>query len=261
MPEKKKDTSAKKVDTASKVNYIVETLKTEIESGMYGQSGAGIIPSRNQLKDRFSVSPETVGRAILHLRAMGLVEAQPKGRHVLVGMLNLKLPGVTSSFDRYLTEQGLTPEMANVGTPEVISLEGSQAARFRLPAGTQAIKRLRLQGAKRQNHLSWYRLAETYYLRELVRDEWLEAIRQHPKFVLIDAIKEATGKQITHAHSELITRFPNPDEQSLLEITFQTPVVEHYRMCYADDDTLIMFNRIVAVANKFTFEFDYPISM
>jgi DNA-binding GntR family transcriptional regulator len=250
-----------KIDITNKVNAIVETLKAEIEAGKYGESGAGIIPSRNQLKDRFKVSAETIGRAILHLRAMGLVDPQTKGRHVIVGMLNLKLPGVTPSFDKYLTAKGMTPEFANVGTPEIVTLEGSHAARFRLPAGTQAIKRLRLQGAKRGDRVTWYRLAETYYLRELVRNEWLEAIRTTPKFVLIDAIKEATGKYITHAHSELITRFPNQDEQNLLDITFQTPVNEHYRMCYADDETLIMFNRIVLVSNKFTFEFDYSISL
>ena len=244
-----------------RLNEIVETLKAEIEAGKYGESGTGIIPSRTQLKDRFGVSPETIGRAVLHLRAMGLVAPQPKGRNIIVDTPNFTLPGVVPSFDKYLAAQGMAPEMANVGTPEVITLDARQAARFRLPVGTQAIKRLRLQGARRGEQVTWYRLAETYYLRDLVRDEWLETIRSNPKFVLIDAIKEATGKFITHAHSEIVTRFPNMDEQNLLGVTFQTAINEHYRICYANDETVIMFNHILLVSNKFTFEFDYPISL
>lgn len=247
------------------VNKVVDELKKEILAGKYGESGVGILPPSSTLQERFApegkqkAGRETITRAVQHLRAMGLVF--PMGRNIIIDTPNLKIPGVVPTFDKWLQERGLEAEVKNEDAPSIVELSADLAERFKLPVGTQSVRRYRLQGARRGKIVTWFRLAETYYLRELVDDEWLEQIKTTPKFVVIDAIKTKTGKFITHAHSELINRFPDEQEQALLDITYQTPVTEHLRKCYSEDETLIMFNRIILVSNKFTFEFDYPITL
>lgn len=251
------------------VNAVVNALRTDIERGVYGSEG--IIPPRTQLAKKFGVSSETINRAILHLQAMGLII--PYGRNVVANPQRLRIPGLTPSFDGFLQDQGLTPHFENVGEPEIVEL-GEAAKAFGLEPSTRVVKRLRLQGEKRGGQILgkrtaeplviWYRLAETFYLYDLLCDvggeEWIERIKTESRFNVTAAIEQKTGQAIRHAHTELVPRFPTDREQKLLNITFQTPIIEHYRLCYSEDDTLLMFNRIVLVGHKFKFEFDYPIS-
>jgi DNA-binding GntR family transcriptional regulator len=261
------------VNNPETVNAVVTALRADIERGIYGSEG--IIPPRTQLARKFGVSSETVNRAILHLQAMGLVV--PYGRNVVANPTRLRIPGLTPSFDGFLQKQGLEPYFENVGIPEVVTLDEETARAFKLEPGTKAVRRLRLQGEKRggaslgrkkagESLIIWYRLAETFYLydllQEIVGDEWIERVKIDARFNVTAAIEEKTGQSIKIGHSELIPRFPTEQEQQLLNITFQTPVIEHYRLCYnQDSNLLLMFNRIVLVGHKFNFEFDYPISL
>lgn len=253
------------------VNAVISTLQKDIERGVYGSEG--IIPPRTQLSKKFGVSPETINRAMLHLQAMGLVV--PYGRGVVANPIRLRIPGLTASFDGFLKEQGLTPHFENIGTPEITELEPLMAQAFGLEPGTKVVRRLRLQGEKRGGEsvgrksaeplIIWYRLAETFYLYDLIRsfigEEWVERIKVDALYNVTKEV-EKTGMAIKFGHSELIPRFPNDHEQELLNITFQTPVIEHYRHCFAEDKkTLLMFNHILLVGYKFKFEFDYPISL
>ena len=149
----------------------------------------------------------------------------------------------------------------NVGTPEVIELKVELAQRFRLEAGTKAIRRLRRQGEDRQGLKIWYRLAETYYPYDLA-SQWLETMRQDARFNVIRAIHKDTGKKITHGHSEIVIRFADEREVALLEATYDTPIGEHFRMCYTDQNERIMFNRIVSKGYAVEYVIDdYPISI
>ncbi len=264
----------------NKVASIIQSLRKEIENGEYQTKGiiTAIVPPHRQLADRFNTTVDTIGRAIANLQAQGLVLTS--GRNIIVNPVKLSIPGVTPSFDGFLSEHDLEPHFQNVGDPEIIELDKGYSRAFNLEPGTKVVKRLRLQGEIRHDKpqakerrttgngkslIIWYRLAETMYLLDLIEQvggqEWIEEIKSNPRFNIIKEVEKKTGKKVTHASSELAPRFPDQQEQELLEISYQTPVIEHWRKCYSDDGTLIMFNRIVLVAYAFRFSFDYPVSV
>lgn len=243
--------------TPDKINAVVESLKKSILAGDFGKRGT--LPSRKQLEQQLKVSGDTLNRAMLRLQAQGYVT--PSGRNVAANPVQLKVPGLTSSFDEFLEAQHLKPAFENIGTPEVIELEADLAHRFRLEPGTKAIRRLRRQGEDREGLKIWYRLAETYYLYDLA-SQWLATMQQNARFNVIRAINKETGKKITHGHSEIAIRFPTEQEVALLEATYDTPMGEHFRMCYSEQNELIMFNRIVSKGYAVEYVIDdYPISV
>lgn len=264
-----------------KVVDVIQHLKREIESGVYQTKGiiTSIVPPHRQLAKQFDTTLDTITRAIANLQAQGLVLTS--GRNIIVNPVKLSIPGVTPSFDSFLVENDLTPYFENVGEPEIIEMDKEQARAFNLEPGTRVVRRLRLQGEIRHDKpqakekttkngngkglIIWYRLAETMYDLKLIEQvggqAWIEEIKTNPRFNIIKEIEKKTGQKVTHASSELVPRFPNLQEQELLNISYQTPVIEHWRKCYSDDGTLIMFNRIVLVSYAFRFSFDYPISI
>jgi DNA-binding GntR family transcriptional regulator len=245
-----------------KTYETIKALIRDIEAGEFGKQG--IIPPREKLRKQYDVGADTINRVMLFLRAAGYVA--PSGKQLAPTPDRLLVPGLTASFDGFLEENGRTPEYRNVGGIDVLELEANIARLFRLEPGTKAIKRTRLQGEARKNEPNkpyWYRIAETYYLYDLAA-EWLQTMKDQPRFNVIKAIAAKTGQKITHAHSEIMIRFPNEKEQELLEITYDTPVGEHLRMCYAPapENQLIMFNRLVAKAHTVSYVIeDYPIEL
>ncbi len=162
----------------------------------------------------------------------------------------MTIPALVPSFDKYLQQHGLVPFMRNVGNPEVITLDKDLAAAFGLAEGTKAIKRVRVQGERQGKQDIPYRLTETHYLYDLA-DKYLANMTSDPLFVVIDQIKQDTGKSITKSSIKVLTRFPSEQEQNLLQIPLHTPVAEIFRVSRSDDRTVIMFSHIVLISYRF----------
>lgn len=250
---------------------VARQLIKDIEEGKYGTEG--IIPPRKTLSETLGVSADTANKAVMHLQAMGLVV--PYGRNVIVNSKRLRIPGLTPSFDGFLKENGMVPYFKDIEEPKIVALDKKLADQFHLPAGTKVVKRNRLQGEKRVSDIPalgesrnkkakeliiWYRLAETYYLYDLLKGmneaAWLPEMIRDPQFNTTAAIEAASGEKIKPYYSHLVPRFPTVEEVESLEITFQTFVVEHWRRCFnADESQLIMFSKIVHIGSKCEFEF------
>jgi hypothetical protein len=117
----------------------------------------------------------------------------------------LTIPVLTPSFDEYLRQRGLIAYMENIGDPEVATLDKDTAAVFDLAEGTKAVKRTRIQGEDQGGHHIPYRLTETYYLFDLA-NTYLAHMTSDPLFVVIDQIKQATGKSITKSNLKILSR-------------------------------------------------------
>jgi GntR family transcriptional regulator len=229
-----------------KVSTILQDMIHLIESGEWGRSG--IVPTRRDLAERYDTTTTTINDVFIFLHAMGYV--MPKGRNVVVNPNRMTIPALVPSFDKYLQQHGLTPFMQNVGEPEVVTLDKDLATAFDLPEGTKSIKRVRIQGERQLNQNIPYRLAETHYLYDLA-NKYLEDIKNDPLFIVIDQIKQDTGKSIARSSLKLFTRFPSEQEQDWLQIPLHTPVNELFRVSRSDDGTVIMFSRIVLISYRF----------
>lgn len=234
-----------------KVAAILEEIIGLIEGGEWGQ--AGFVPTRRDLAKRFETTTSTINDVFTFLHAMGYVIS--KGRNVMINPNRMTIPALVPSFDHYLQQQGLTPFMQNVGDPEIISLDGKMAEAFGLPAGTRAVRRIRVQGEKLGNRLVPYRVAETYY-PETLAEQYLARMRKDPLFIVIDQIADDSGKMITRSKLNILTRFPGKQEQSLLQISFHTPVTELFRISYSDDGTIVVFSRVILISHRFTLSLD-----
>ncbi len=83
-------------------------------------------------------------------------------------------------------------------------------------------------------------------------------MQRDERFDVILAIGEKYGKAPVRIHEDVVGRLPTGLERQLLNITPQTPVLEVSRVSYAEDDTVIMMNKLIFVANLFVLSYDYP---
>lgn len=233
-----------------KVRTILADMIRLIEDGAWGRAG-GIIPSRRDLAERYNTTTATINDVFNFLHAMGYV--MPKGKNVVINSHRLAIPVLVPSFDTYLKQHGLTPFMRNINVPEVTVLDKGLADAFNLPEGMKAVKRARIQGEEQSGQKVPYRIAVTYYPYDLV-SHYLNTMKGDPLFIAIDKIKIDTGESIATSDIKALVRFPDEQEQELLQIPLHTPVVEIFRTSRSVAGTIIMFSHIVMISYRFTLD-------
>lgn len=231
-----------------KVNNILQDMIRRIEAGEWKENTA--LPTRQELlASGYSATATTINSVFNLLHAMGYIML--RGRNIVINPHRMTIPALVPSFDKYLLQHGLTPFMQNIDAPTVTVLDNDLATAFDLAQGTKVIRRSRIQGETQGGQNIPYRLTETYYLYDLA-DKYLPNMTSDPMFITIDAIKQDTGKSITKSSMKMLTRFPSEREQHLLNIPLHTPVIELFRVSRSDDNTVIMFSRIVLISYRFT---------
>jgi DNA-binding GntR family transcriptional regulator len=235
----------------SKLPRIIETLRTQIQQGDYGKYGR--LPSRVELAKQFQTTTETINKAIAHLQAEGLLTSSSTGKAVSINPIRTRVQGIASRFDLLLQQQGLTVIETNIAPPEKVSAMAVVADIFDIKEGTPLVRRYRRQGTEDTP----YRLAENYYPANLVNDHMFSQVQQNERFDVLQAIKETYGKVIVRVHEDVLSRLPTKQEQELLQLVQYSPVLEVRRTCYAEDNTVVMFNRLLFVANLFVLSYDY----
>lgn len=235
----------------TKVDAINDAFRQRILNGEFGT--AGRLPSLRMLAEQFNTTHETMNKVIQRLQAEGLLVSYGRAG-VFVHIPRSRIPGITPRFDFYLEQQGLTPVETNVEEPDIVPAPAEVAEAFKTEEGTPVVQRFRRQGTSTE-HL---RLAENFYPVHLVDEEMLARLRTDSKYDVLAAIKERHGKVIKSVHEDVFGRLPTSQEQELLNIVRNAPVLEVWRTNYAaDDDTAIMFSRLIFVASYFVLSYDY----
>lgn len=236
---------------------IAEELRKRIQAGDYGQYGR--LPSATDLASDFHASRDTVNRAIKLLQAEGYLESRGENkRGVVISRSRIRIQGITARFDLELQKQKLIPVEVNIDEPALVPAPSQIARALNVDEGASVVRRFRKQGAKQGDTIIPYRLAENFYPTTLVDESILEHMRKDEHFDTILAIGEKYGKVPVRVHEDVIGKLPTSQEKQLLNITSQTPVLEVNRISYAGDDTVIMVNTIIFVANLFVLSYDYP---
>lgn len=235
----------------TKIDAIAEAFREHIRAGDFGTRGR--LPSLRMLAEEFGTTNETINKVVQLLQAEGLLISRGHAG-VFINTPRTRIPGITARFDLYLQEQGLKPMEENVIEPSVIAAPADVASAMGIAEGAEVVRRMRLQGTTTVP----YRLAENFYPLDLAGGAILERMKQDARLDVLLAIKETHGKVIKRVHEDVIGRLPTKQEQKLLKIVRTAPVLEVQRTNYAEDDsTVIMFNRIIFVANYFVLSYDY----
>ena len=126
---------------------------------------------------------------------------------------------------------------------------------FNIVENKSVVRRIRRQGTTYEH----YRLAENFYPIELAGEAILEGMKQNVHFDVLAAIKKTHLKEVVHVHEDVVARLSSFSEQKILNLVRNTPVVEVLRVSYSsdDNDSAILFSRIVFVAVYFILSYDY----
>ncbi|SRR6266487_2476465 len=235
---------------------IADALRELIEQYEVGRR----LPTAVELARKYGASRDTVNRAMRLLEAEGLLESRGEDtRGVVVSPSRMHLSGLRPSFTLELKKQGQNPYEANIDEPAFLPAPLNAAKALNVQEGTLIAHRFRVQGAQQGERKIPYRLAENFYPTTLVDRSILEQMQKDEQADTIVAIKEKYGKVIVRVHEDMDVRLPRTTERDLLQISPQTPVIEIRRVNFAEDGTVIMFNKIILVASTFTLSYDYSV--
>jgi DNA-binding GntR family transcriptional regulator len=238
----------------TKVDALIDELRERVKRGDFGTLGR--LPSLRMLAEEFGTTNETMNKVVQRLQAEGVLLSQGRAG-VFVHPQLTRVPGLTKRFDKYLEGMGLTPVEKNIGTPAFVPAPIEVAKVFEIPEETPILRRKRRQGTPAIH----YRLAENYYAPDLVDEEVLEYIRQDERYDVLEYIKEKHHRIIKRVHEDVYARLPTTEEQELLNIVRNTPVIEIQRISYSaqEDGSVIMYSRIIFVASYFFLSYDYSV--
>jgi DNA-binding GntR family transcriptional regulator len=245
---------------ASKVGQIADDLRNQILSGVYGK---GRLPTGRELAKEFGASRDTIQKVLTRLEAEGILEGVGE-RGAVIRRSRIRIPGLTNRFDFTIQEQGYDPFEENIDPPASVPAPPEVAKALAVKEGTPVIRRFRKQGSRegegKDTIKTIYRLAENFYPSTLVDETILEQMQKDERYDVLLAIKKKHNQAIVRVHEDVIGRLPTAHEEELLNIVTYAPVIEVQRTNYANDGTVVMFNKIIFVANYFILSYDYPVS-
>jgi DNA-binding GntR family transcriptional regulator len=238
----------------TKVDALIDELRERVKRGDFGTVGR--LPSLRMLAEEFGTTNETMNKVVQRLQAEGVLLSLGRAG-VFVHPQLTRVPGLTKRFDKYLEGMGLTAVEKNVGMPAFVPAPIEVAKVFEIPEETPILWRKRRQGTPAIH----YRLAENYYAPDLTDEEVLECIREDERYDVLEHIKEKHHKIIKRVHEDVYARLPTSEEQDLLNIVRNTPVIEIQRISYSsqEDGSVIMYSRIIFVASYFFLSYDYSV--
>jgi DNA-binding GntR family transcriptional regulator len=238
----------------TKVDAITEKLRGQILKGDFGTLGR--LPSLRMLAVQYDTTRETMNKVVQQLQAEGLLMSRGTAG-VFVSYRTRMSAGITSCFDLYLKQQGLTHLETDIETPSLVPASSEVAEAMGIVEGTLVARRYRRQGTT-ETH---YRLTENFYPTDLADKTILKGMQDDVSFDALLAIKEKYGKAIRYMHERVIGRLPMLQEQELLKINRNSPVLDVHRISRADDEkrTVVMFSHIIYVASYFELSYDYTV--
>lgn len=239
-------------NTDSMLETLASELREDIKRGTYGASGQGRIPTTEMLSKKWKTSRNTVHLVLQLLQSEGIVRS--KGNSLVVNWPALQLEGLTKNFEQFLRDRGHDVQMENLIVPTVEVMPPDVAALFGQVTGVHEtlVHRMRKQSADDQP----LRIAENWYPATLA-GQFVEQMRSNEHMDVLNAIREAHGVYIVKIKDVLIARIPTAQETRWLRTVRTEPVVEIRRSNFAEDGTVVMFNRILHVAPNFTFTYEY----
>jgi DNA-binding GntR family transcriptional regulator len=235
----------------SKVETIAGELRQRIKSGEFGR--AGRIPPQRALCDYYNVSRDTINRAIKILEAEGLLVTQGKSTYT---HLPIRLPAFVSNYDDYIRARGLEPISEFIEPPNMVTPPSWAAEWLNKPASESVPHRRLRQGIVYSIGRVYYRLSENFYNPDLITDQIFSQLQADPFFNTWTALRQAHGIEIVTSRNRAFVRLPTVEEQHLLAIDKEMPVLELRRVQLAEADLPVMVNRLIFISGRFELFFE-----
>ncbi len=225
------------VNTVQRVQQIVEEIKNQIREGAL--SDRTQLPSEVAISEQFNVS-SSIARKAHQVLEQGIFDPGDELRKY-------------GSFVKSMEARGRKPDVFFLEDPSVITAPDEVAEHLHVSTDQLVLKRYRLQLA---NNLP-YRLIESYYPADLFGERLGTDIGEQPLF---DWLEKRRGLKAQRAEEKLKARLAEDFESRYLDISLNAPVVDLERTVRADNGRIIEWAKITAVADRYTFSYEYDIS-
>ncbi len=225
-------------------NQIREYILENIRLGNYKKGQR--IPSERELSSILGVSRMTVRQAISSLVKENILESKPgKGTYVTRPLIYQQL-GALTSFSEEIRQRGGTP------TSRVIS-QGLQ------PAGYEVAHKLEIPIGSQIVFLHRLRLVDgnpvAFEAAHIVSSYCPEILEKHDfsKESLYQVLREEYECPLIWALQQFQARMPTQREQTLLEISANTPVLINERVTFTTQDKPIEYVNSTYIGDQFMF--------
>lgn len=221
-------------------DFILENIK----NGVYKKGQR--LPSERQLSLDLGVSRMTARQALVSLIKEGVLESRPgKGTYVTRPLIYQQL-GMLTSFSEEVQKRG------GVASNKLIY----QALR---PAGYEVAQKLEIPIGTVVVFLQRVRLADgnpvAFEAAHIVAS-YCPDILDHHDFgteSLYQVLREEYGCSLAWARQQFQSRMPTQHEQSLLNISANTPVLENDRVTFTAQDKPIEYVNSTYIGDQFMF--------
>lgn len=220
--------------------YILENIRL----GNYKKRQR--LPSERELSTILGVSRMTARQAVTSLIKEGILESKPgKGTYVTRPLIYQQL-GMLTSFSEEIRQRG------GVTSSRVIS-KGLQ------PAGYEVARKLEIPIGTQVVFLHRLRLADgnpvALEAATLVSSYCPEILEKHDfsKESLYQVLREEYECPLTWARQQFQSRMPTQREQTLLEISANTPVLVNDRVTFTTQDKPIEYVNSTYIGDQFMF--------
>lgn len=233
--------------TKSKIPEIVQDMRRRIEQGSFGIDGR--IPSRSVLSKEYGAGNATINYVLSFLNGAGYTTIDIAGGSIMANHDKITMPILVPSFDTWLLQHNRSPYMKNLAI-ETVTVNTLQASIFGLPEGSQMIQRSRVQGELMRKAEIPYRITENLYHFSYAQPH-LETFRANPLFNLAKQIEQDTGPIVQSDLKHLIIRYPTLEEQKILQIPYNTALLDTYRISRTANGIGVMYSHLIMISYRF----------
>ncbi len=194
------------------------------------------------------------GKATPHFykktEVLALRDGRPEQRDPIL------LSGLLGDWTIFLRSLGYQAETKTT-TVEITNLPEEIRRTFRLPLDRQFVRRSRMTLANGIPICSW----SSYYPLELVAGEIFAEMQRDPSLDVLKKIRELRAISPTWERDRYLARNASPEEQALMQLITNEPVLVVQRGCWTgkDKQTLTHISHMVLVASWFAVEHEFPL--
>ncbi len=235
------------MSSTSVYNDLFKKMMLDIQSGEYPEGS--LLPTEEQLSQKYNASRSTIRRALTLLREADLIYSARGVGSIIKPHVFLQNLGSFYSFTDTLKCSDVLIQNTVVSY-SLIEADKSLSADTGYTVGTTFHKLLRLRSAT-----EYPLMLETTYLpqsRFLSLD--IDVLSQGS---LYDFLKDRYGFHADHATEKFQPVMPRPEERTLLHISQDTPCMLLERWSY-EDTLLIEYTKSIVRGDKYAFRVDLP---
>ncbi|HJT58581.1 MAG TPA: GntR family transcriptional regulator [Ktedonobacteraceae bacterium] len=236
---------------SQQIERITQQLREDILQGAF--KPYNVLPTIRVLADQFGTTADTISKVLRNLEIEGLL-VKGKGRSLRVNVPRERITTNDETFRDYMKAQGYTVTVEPIVTPGVIPATPQLAKLFRLPTGTALVERVRREIV---NGIV-YRYSRKYYRAEFVSEEALRRMREDYTLNVRAILEEQ--KPLARIQERIIARtIIDTEEAELLQAAKGSPVMEQWKINYAQDKSVVFVSLVVFNAAYFVKTYDYAL--